>query len=118
MLEALEEDPTQAPSDVQTARIIRLSNRRPHPFEAAGAGDLNEAAQTEPVLALGGFEPIEVVGDFHDAVFDPAVALFRTGIMRADPAALGPAVFHRFGVGKKCHNFPVQGAVFAFSASK
>jgi hypothetical protein len=30
LLEALEEDPTQAPSDVQTARIIRLSNRRPH----------------------------------------------------------------------------------------
>ena len=31
MIEVLEEDPTQAPSDVHTAQIIRLSNRRPHP---------------------------------------------------------------------------------------
>jgi hypothetical protein len=30
LLEAFEEDPTQAPCDVQTARIIRLSERRPH----------------------------------------------------------------------------------------
>lgn len=29
MIEVLEEDPTQAPSDVHTAQIIRLSNRRP-----------------------------------------------------------------------------------------
>jgi len=31
LLEAFEEDPTQALSDVQTAQIILLSNRRPHP---------------------------------------------------------------------------------------
>ena len=30
LFEAPEEDPTQAPSDVQTGRIIRLSDRRPH----------------------------------------------------------------------------------------
>jgi hypothetical protein len=30
LIEVLEEDPTQAPSDVHTAQIIRLSNRRPH----------------------------------------------------------------------------------------
>jgi type I restriction enzyme M protein len=29
-LKVLEEDPAQAPSDVHTAQIIRLSNRRPH----------------------------------------------------------------------------------------
>jgi hypothetical protein len=29
LIEVLEEDPTQAPSDVHTAQIIRLSNRRP-----------------------------------------------------------------------------------------
>jgi hypothetical protein len=30
LIEVLEEDPTQAPSDVHIAQIIRLSNRRPH----------------------------------------------------------------------------------------
>jgi hypothetical protein len=49
MLKAPEEDPAQAPSEIQTARIIRLSDRRRQHQLAAEKAPVHHAKKNENI---------------------------------------------------------------------
>lgn len=44
------------------------------------------------MLAFGGLEPVEVIGDFDEALFDANVGFFRTGILVPDSVV--PSTMH------------------------
>lgn len=52
------------------------------------------------MLAFGGLEPVEIVGDLDDALLDAAVGFFRAGVVVVDLAARGFTVFKGLGVGE------------------
>lgn len=66
------------------------------------------------MLALGGLEPVEIVGDFDNAALGAAVGFFRAGIVVEDLVAFGFAVIEGFGVGEKGADFTVEGFVVGF----
>jgi hypothetical protein len=52
------------------------------------------------MLVLGGLKLIETIGCLHHAVFDPAVALLRTVIIKANPPAFVPPVSYSHALAK------------------
>ena len=59
------------------------------------------------MLALGGLEPVEVIGDSYNAPLDAAVAFFQPGIAMLDDGSFAQSVLKGGGIFEEGDDFGV-----------